>query len=72
MLAPLANQSVSALTANGAKTFSASVNLATGLPADRYQVLVNIVPVQPLAESSLTNNLAMLTATGLSKTLVVF
>jgi len=72
LLATLANQSVSALAANGALTFSTTVNLLAGLPASTYQILANIVPVQPLAESNLTNNLAMLTATGLSKTLVLF
>jgi hypothetical protein len=66
----LANLSVSALGANGAKTFTASVSRSAGLPPDSYQILANIVPVQPLTESALNNNLVMRTATGLSKIVV--
>ncbi len=44
VLATLANQSVSALAANGSKTFTVSVSRSAGLPADTYQVLATITP----------------------------
>ncbi len=52
VLATLANQSVSVLAANGSKTFTVSVSRSAGLPADTYQVLATITPVQALVESS--------------------
>ncbi len=66
-LLALSNQSVSALAAGGTKTFSGSVSLSAGLLADTYQIVANIVPVQPLTESSTTDN----TVTGPAKTIVV-
>ncbi len=56
VLATLSNQSVSALAANGAKTFSATISRPAGLPADTYQVLAEIIPVQPLTESNTSDN----------------
>ena len=57
-LATLSNQSVSALAAGGTKQFSASVNKTAGLPADIYQILANVTPVQALTESRMDNNTA--------------
>jgi hypothetical protein len=64
------NQSVSGLVAGGTRTFNAVISRPAGLPGDQYEILANIVPVQSLIESNLANNLVMLTATGLHKTLV--
>jgi hypothetical protein len=58
------------LAAKGSESFSATIGRPAGLPADYYEILANIVPVQSLTESNLANNLVMLTATGLSKTIV--
>jgi hypothetical protein len=71
VLTTLSNQSVSGLGAGRSATFYAYVNRPAGLPADSYQILANIIPVQPLAESNIANNLVMLTASGLSKTIVL-
>jgi hypothetical protein len=70
-LGTLSDQSVTALAANGSKTFSMTIRRSAGLPADQYEILADIVPVQPLTESNLANDLATLTAAGLGKTLVV-
>ena len=63
----LSNRSVSALAAKGTKTFTAAVSLAAGLPADRYQIVANIIPVQSLAESNTANN----TVTSPTRTILV-
>ena len=68
-LATLSNQSVSALAAGGSKQFTATVNLASGLPADGYQLLANITPVQDLTESDTTNNQVSQTAAGATQTI---
>ena len=56
VLAALANQSVSALAAKGTKTFAVSVSRPAGLPADTYQIVAAITPVQALTESSTADN----------------
>ena len=68
----MSNQSVSGLAANGSKAFAATVSLPAGLPADRYEILATITPVQALTESNLANNLVQLTATGLHKNVLAF
>ena len=67
-LVTLANQSVSALAADGTRQFNLYVNKTTGLPADAYQILANITPVHALAESRTDNNQASQTAAGATKT----
>ena len=69
-LATLNNQSVSALAAGGSRSFSAYINLASGLPTDTYQILANITPSQPLTEEHTDNNQASLTATGGTETII--
>jgi hypothetical protein len=69
VLATLVNQSVSALAAKWSKTFTATVSRPAGPPADTYQILANIVPVQPLAEDA-SDNLVTVTATNLTKIIV--
>ena len=68
-LLTLSNVSVSALAAKGTKTFSGTVSLPAGLPADNYQIVANIVPDQALTESSTADNTVTVTATGLTKTI---
>jgi hypothetical protein len=72
ILATLTNQSVSALATNGSRTFSTTISRPAGLPADGYEIVATIAPVQSLTESHLANNLVTLTATGLHKALVAF
>jgi hypothetical protein len=50
------NQSVGSLAANGSKTFTVAVSRSAGLPADNYQILANIIPVQTVTESSTADN----------------
>ena len=63
-LATLSKQSVSALAAGGSKQFNAFINRPAGLPSDHYLVEAAITPVQPLTESSLTDNTVLLNALG--------
>ncbi len=67
-LTTLKNQSVSLLAANGSRTFYPYVNVPAGLPADTYQILANIIPVQALPESQTDNNQASQTALGATQT----
>ncbi len=62
VLATLNNQSISGLAANASRTFNAYVNLASGLPADIYQIEAIITPVQALVESRTDNNTVLTNA----------
>ena len=68
-LVTLSKQSVSKLAANGSATFLPYVNRTAGLPADVYQILANIIPVQALAESRTDNNQVLQTAAGATETI---
>jgi hypothetical protein len=60
-------QSVSGLRAGGSATFRPSVNLPGGLPADDYEIVATVTPVQALTEVSTANNTATLTALGATR-----
>jgi hypothetical protein len=69
VLGSLNNQSVSAMRPGASTMYYLYVNAPAGLPADSYQIEFVITPVQALTESQTDNNLAMLTATGATKTI---
>jgi hypothetical protein len=61
-LATLTNKSVSKLGPKQSLTFSPAVIAGTFLPADNFQIWADIVPVQTLTESDMTNNWVSATA----------
>jgi hypothetical protein len=71
ILTTLSNLSVGGMVPDCSKYFSPSINLSAGLPADSYQILVNIIPQGNLVESRTDNNQVSQTAFGQNETIAV-